>query len=104
MIIVYKSFKYILQQETLYNRDIKVKKRKEKKEDKIRLKFLYPRTNNSNDKNYNTDDRNRVTEGAEEAYRTKLLGACRGLLIDVGRCGRNGSKNITVSLENLFIT
>ena len=38
MIIVYKSYKYILQQETLYNRDIKVKKRKEKKEDKIRLK------------------------------------------------------------------
>ena len=31
MIIVYKSYKYILQQETLYNRDIKVKKRKEKK-------------------------------------------------------------------------
>ena len=44
MIIVYKSYKYILQQVTLYNRDIKVKKRKEKKEDKIRLKFLYPST------------------------------------------------------------
>ena len=28
MIIVYKSYKYILQQETLYNRDIKVKKEK----------------------------------------------------------------------------
>ena len=27
MIIVYKSYKYILQQETLYNRDIKVQKK-----------------------------------------------------------------------------
>ena len=40
MIIVYKSYKYILQQETLYNRDINAKK----KEYKIRLKFLYPST------------------------------------------------------------
>ena len=30
MIIVYKSYTYILQQDTLYNRDIKVKKEKKK--------------------------------------------------------------------------
>ena len=40
MIIVYKSYKYILQQETLYNRDIKVKKERKKK-DKIRLESSY---------------------------------------------------------------
>ena len=40
MIIVYKSYKYILQQDTLYNRDINAKKERKKKEYKIRLKFL----------------------------------------------------------------
>ena len=38
MIIVYKSYKYILQQDTLYNRDINAKKKKYIYIYKIRLK------------------------------------------------------------------
>ena len=40
MIIVYKGYKYILQQDTLYNRDINTKKERKKTEYKIRLYVL----------------------------------------------------------------